>query len=97
MGGGFWQSPEVQGGIIPFVAAVLLVIAVRLAGGRELGGRFAVVGVPLAFLIAYALLEPISWPAVASKQKVFYIAVLALIVDAGLSAAERVVTPGGVD
>ena len=85
MGGGFWQSPEVQGGGIPFVVALLLVVAVRVVGGREAGGRFAVAAVPAVFLVAYALLEPVSWPPVASKQKVFYIAALALA--AGVGAA----------
>ena len=80
MGGGFWDSPEVQGGIVPFAVSLLLVVAIRLAGGRDAGSRWAVIAVPLAFLLAYALLESIAWPAVASKQKVFYIAVLALII-----------------
>jgi len=87
MGVGFWQSPEVQGGAIPFGAALLLCLMVRLAGGREHGARLAVVAVPLGFLLAYILLEPVAWPAVASKQKVFYIALLALVI--GLAAAVR--------
>jgi len=87
MGGGFWQSPEVQGGIIPFTAALLLCLAVRLAGGSERGPRLAVIAVPLGFILAYILLEPVAWPAVASKQKVIYIAVLALVI--GAAAAVR--------
>lgn len=76
---GFWQSPEVQGGVVPFVIAFVLVALIRFGGGRGLGARLAILGVGIGFLAAYYLLESITWPAVSSKQKVFFIAAAFLV------------------
>ena len=76
---GFWQSPEVQGGVIPFAIALVLALAIRLGAGRTWGPRLAVLGAALGFLAAYWLLESVTWPAVSSKQKVFWLAALAVV------------------
>ena len=76
---GFWQSPEMQGGVIPFAVAFAAAILIRLLFGKNWGGRLAILGAVIGFLAAYFLLEGITWPAVAAKQKIFWLALVALI------------------
>lgn len=71
------QDPAFQGGYIPLALGLVLVLAIRLAGGRENGTRWAVLAICIAWLIAYWILEGIRWPAVASKQKLFYVVAVA--------------------
>ncbi len=71
------QDPAVTGGYIPLVLGLVLVLLIRLAGGRVHGERWAVLAICIAWLLAYWLLEGIRWPAVASKQKLFYIVAVA--------------------
>jgi hypothetical protein len=84
---GFWQSPEVQGGVIPFATALVLALAIRLAGGQTWGPRLAILGAALGFLAAYWLLESVTWPAVSAKQKVFWLAALAVLLGVLLEVA----------
>ena len=76
---GFWQSPEIQGGVIPFAVAMAAALVIRLVCGREWGGRLAILAAGIAFLVAYGILESITWPTVSSKQKVFWLAGIALV------------------
>lgn len=71
------QDPEVQGGYIPLALGLLLALLIRLAGGRDGGARWTVLAICIAWLLAYWILEGVRWPAVASKQKLFYIVVAA--------------------
>lgn len=54
--------------------------AIRAAGGPVHGARLAIVAPGLGFLLAYYLVEGADWPAVASKQKVLWIAAAAVAV-----------------
>jgi len=87
--GGFWQSPEIQGGAIPFIATFLATLAIRLGGGPVHGARLAIVAPGLGFLLAYYLIEGAAWPAVASKQKVLWIAVTAVALGLLVHLASR--------
>lgn len=87
--GGFWQSPEMQGGVIPFIATLLATLAIRLTGGPVHGARLAIVAPGLGFLLAYYLIEGAAWPAVASKQKVLWIAVAAVALGLVVHLASR--------
>ncbi|MET4701234.1 hypothetical protein ABIE65_004280 [Constrictibacter sp. MBR-5] len=84
------QDPIVRGVGLPFVAALIVALAGRMAGATA--SRHAALGVPLAFLATYILL--LGWPPfppVSAAQKISYgVAGLAL---AGLLADGRLGRP----
>ncbi len=84
------QDPGIQAAVLPFIVAFVLVAVIRLGGGADWGARFATLALCAAILVAYWLLEGLPpFPPVASKQKLFYLALLAialgLILDAGVA------------
>ena len=83
----FWQSPEVQGALIAFAVGLALTILIRFAFGASLGNRFALLAVAAAFVVAYAWLESIAWPATTSKQKVFWLGAVAIAAGGLLTLA----------
>ena len=84
---GLLQDPAVQGGVIPFALGLALTVVLRFGGGAAQGARFAPLALGLAFLAAYWVLEGIApFPPVASKQKIFYLAILAVAAGLALEA-----------
>jgi len=76
---GLLQDPAVQGGVLPFIFGLVFVFAFRGLGGAPGGRRWAILGAALAFLPAYLILEGVApFPPVASKQKLMYLAIVAI-------------------
>lgn len=81
------QDPAVLGGYIPLALGLVLALLIRQTGGQTGGLRWTVLAICIAWLIAYWILEGVRWPAVASKQKIFYIVAIAFAVGWALEAA----------
>ena len=80
---GLLQNPAVQGGVIPFIFGLVLLLALRWGSGR-----WAALAPALAFVVAYWVLEGIApFPPVASKQKLMYLAWGALALGVVLEVA----------
>ncbi len=81
------QNPAVQGGVLPFAAAFVLVVVIRFGGGGTIGPRFAILAVCLSFAGAYWLLEGTPpLPPVSAKQKLAYLAAIAIVLGFLLDA-----------
>ena len=79
------SSPPVQSGLIPLVAALVLVGLIRLIGGTGRGAALAGLGLALGVLASYwATLRVPGFPPVGATNKLFYILAVATI--AGFAA-----------
>lgn len=69
------NDPVIQAVVAPFLVALVIVAGSRMVGGR-LATALAGLGVVLAVLTGYVLLEGApSWPAATAKQKLFLLTV----------------------
>ncbi len=81
------QDPAIQAGVLPFAIALVAVVVIRFGGGRTIGARFAPLAVCFAFVAVYAVLEGAPpFPPVASKQKLAYLAAIAIVLGFLLDA-----------
>ena len=92
------NDPIVRGVGVPFVLALIVALAGRLAGATA--SRHAAIGVPFAFLATYVLL--LGWspfPPVSAAQKIPYgvagLALLGLLVDGRLGRPWALALAGG--
>ena len=93
MGGSLIHNPVFQTVLAPFTVALILAAVLRLAGGRGRGAAVMGIAIAVGFLVGYGLFEGVpSFPPLASKQKVFYLAVLGGLVGLALDLIRRSAT-----
>jgi len=85
VGSSLIQNPVFQTVVAPFTVALILAAVLRLVGGSGCGAAIMGIAIAVGFLVGYGLFEGVpSFPPLASKQKVFYLAALGGLVGLAL-------------